>query len=128
LLHDPNVNSPANNEAARLYKENRREYEKKVTAVVQESWVEDEGDEVEDNVKDSENGGMNTVSSWWNRVLINNYYLVRMQFSFHLRRVVLLSKFLAYVLTYLLTQCWLWLITPRLSYDLRYLFGVFFSV
>ena len=57
LLHDPNVNSPANNEAARLYKENRREYEKKVAAVVQESWVEDEGDEVEDNVKDSENDG-----------------------------------------------------------------------
>jgi ubiquitin-conjugating enzyme E2 A len=57
LLHDPNVNSPANNEAARLYKENRREYEKKVAAVVQESWVEDESDEVEDNVKDNVNVG-----------------------------------------------------------------------
>ena len=38
LLHDPNPNSPANNEAARLYRENRREYEKKVAAIVQASW------------------------------------------------------------------------------------------
>lgn len=69
MLHDPNVNSPANNEAARLYKENRREYEKKVAAVVQESWVEDEGDEVEDNIKDNVNDGeapthVDTMSSW----------------------------------------------------------------
>lgn len=44
LLHDPNPNSPANNEAAQLYRENRREYEKKVAAIVQESW-NDDGDE-----------------------------------------------------------------------------------
>eukprot|EP00002_Diphylleia_rotans_P000394 TRINITY_DN10211_c0_g1_i3.p2 TRINITY_DN10211_c0_g1~~TRINITY_DN10211_c0_g1_i3.p2 ORF type:complete len:106 (+),score=17.32 TRINITY_DN10211_c0_g1_i3:577-894(+) len=30
LLGDPNPNSPANNEAARLYQENRREYELRV--------------------------------------------------------------------------------------------------
>jgi len=54
LLHDPNVNSPANNEAARLYREHRREYDKKVAAVVQESWLEDEDKEVDDNVKDDE--------------------------------------------------------------------------
>lgn len=54
LLHDPNVNSPANNEAARLYREHRREYDKKVAAVVQESWMEDEDDEVDENVKDDE--------------------------------------------------------------------------
>jgi ubiquitin-conjugating enzyme E2 A len=52
LLHDPNVNSPANNEAARLYREHRREYEKKVSAIVQESWVDDDEDDVEENVKD----------------------------------------------------------------------------
>lgn len=54
LLHDPNVNSPANNEAARLYREHRREYDKKVAAVVQESWLEDEEDEADGNVKDEE--------------------------------------------------------------------------
>jgi ubiquitin-protein ligase len=42
LLHDPNPNSPANNEAAQLYRENRREYEKKVAAIVQASWNDDE--------------------------------------------------------------------------------------
>jgi len=52
LLHDPNVNSPANNEAARLYREHRREYDKKVAAVVQESWMEDEDEELDENVKD----------------------------------------------------------------------------
>ena len=54
LLHDPNVNSPANNEAARLYREHRREYDKKVAAVVQESWMEDEDEEADENVKDDE--------------------------------------------------------------------------
>lgn len=47
LLHDPNPNSPANNEAAQLYRENRREYEKKVAAIVQESWNEDSDEETE---------------------------------------------------------------------------------
>lgn len=47
LLHDPNPNSPANNEAAQLYRENRREYEKKVAAIVQESWNEDSEEETE---------------------------------------------------------------------------------
>ena len=42
LLHDPNPNSPANNEAAQLYRENRREYEKKVAAIVQASWNDED--------------------------------------------------------------------------------------
>lgn len=42
LLHDPNPNSPANNEAAQLYRENKREYEKKVASTVQASWNDDE--------------------------------------------------------------------------------------
>ena len=46
LLHDPNPNSPANNEAAQLYRENRREYEKKVAAIVQESWNDDSDDDM----------------------------------------------------------------------------------
>jgi hypothetical protein len=45
LLHDPNPNSPANNEAAQLYIENRREYEKKVAAIVQASWNDDNEEE-----------------------------------------------------------------------------------
>ena len=49
LLHDPNPNSPANNEAAQLYRENRREYEKKVAAIVQESWNDDDDDDLEDD-------------------------------------------------------------------------------
>lgn len=39
LLDEPNPNSPANNVAAQLYKENRREYEKRVKVVVEESWI-----------------------------------------------------------------------------------------
>merc|ERR1712137_925941 len=38
LLCDPNPNSPANSEAAQLYKENRREYDRKVMEVVEDSW------------------------------------------------------------------------------------------
>lgn len=39
LLDEPNPNSPANNVAAQLYRDNRREYEKTVKAVVEESWI-----------------------------------------------------------------------------------------
>ncbi|GJQ14761.1 hypothetical protein GpartN1_g6552.t1 [Galdieria partita] len=38
LLCDPNPNSPANSEAARLYQENRREYDRRVQDIVEESW------------------------------------------------------------------------------------------
>merc|ERR1711972_1245677 len=40
LLSDPNPNSPANSMAAQLFKENRREYEKRVKACVEQSWVD----------------------------------------------------------------------------------------
>ena len=39
-LSDPNPNSPANSMAAQLFKENRREYEKRVKACVEQSWVD----------------------------------------------------------------------------------------
>ena len=39
LLDEPNPNSPANSQAAQLYQESRREYEKKVLAIVEESWM-----------------------------------------------------------------------------------------
>ena len=40
LLTDPNPNSPANSLAAQLYKENKREYDKRVKATVESSWDE----------------------------------------------------------------------------------------
>jgi len=39
LLTDPNPNSPANGEAARLWSDNRREYDRRVTQIVEESWA-----------------------------------------------------------------------------------------
>jgi ubiquitin-conjugating enzyme E2 A len=39
LLHDPNPNSPANVEAARLFSESKKEYQKKVKETVEESWL-----------------------------------------------------------------------------------------
>merc|ERR1719253_1727069 len=38
LLCDPNPKSPANAEAARLYQENRREYNRQVRKVVEDTW------------------------------------------------------------------------------------------
>ena len=38
LLNDPNTSSPANVEASNLYKDNRREYTKKVRETVEKSW------------------------------------------------------------------------------------------
>jgi len=38
LLCDPNPNSPANSEAARLFQENKREYNRKVREIVEKSW------------------------------------------------------------------------------------------
>eukprot|EP01098_Paradermamoeba_levis_P008604 TRINITY_DN3564_c0_g1_i1.p1 TRINITY_DN3564_c0_g1~~TRINITY_DN3564_c0_g1_i1.p1 ORF type:complete len:154 (-),score=35.95 TRINITY_DN3564_c0_g1_i1:96-557(-) len=41
LLCDPNPNSPANAEAAKLFQENKREYARRVKVVVEESWETD---------------------------------------------------------------------------------------
>ncbi|KPP77874.1 ubiquitin-conjugating enzyme E2 B-like [Scleropages formosus] len=40
LLDEPNPNSPANSQAAQLYQENKREYEKRVSATVEQSWID----------------------------------------------------------------------------------------
>ena len=45
LLSDPNPDSPANAEAARLYGENRREYNRRVKEVTERSWIEGDGGE-----------------------------------------------------------------------------------
>ena len=39
MLHDPNPASPANSEAARLFSENRAEYDKRVRRCVEDSWL-----------------------------------------------------------------------------------------
>ena len=57
LLSDPNPASPANSEASRLYCENRREYNRRVREVVEQSWVdEDDDDEDEDDDEEEESG------------------------------------------------------------------------
>jgi ubiquitin-conjugating enzyme E2 A len=38
LLNDPNTSSPANVEASNLYKDNRKEYHKRVRESVEKSW------------------------------------------------------------------------------------------
>lgn len=47
LLTDPNPNSPANSEAASLFRENLREYNRRVTQCVESTWMSDcdDGDE-----------------------------------------------------------------------------------
>lgn len=47
LLNDPNINSPANVEAANLYKDHRSQYEKRVRETVENSWNEDDDDDDE---------------------------------------------------------------------------------
>ncbi|KEI40536.1 uncharacterized protein L969DRAFT_15896 [Mixia osmundae IAM 14324] len=41
LLHDPNPNSPANAEAAQLYRDNYKSYCKRVRETVEASWMDD---------------------------------------------------------------------------------------
>ncbi|KAJ0988055.1 hypothetical protein J5N97_006411 [Dioscorea zingiberensis] len=41
LLCDPNPNSPANSEAARMFSENKREYNRRVRDIVEQSWTAD---------------------------------------------------------------------------------------
>lgn len=38
MLSDPNTSSPANVEASTLYKDNRKEYQKRVREIVELSW------------------------------------------------------------------------------------------
>lgn len=55
LLNDPNSASPANVEAASLWKENRREYVKRVKKTVEESWMDD-GEEMKLEEMDEDEG------------------------------------------------------------------------
>ena len=53
LLDEPNPSSPANSLAAQLYQENRREYEKRVAAIVEQSWLNFNDDEEKEAKKES---------------------------------------------------------------------------
>uniref|UniRef100_A0A183CDT9 E2 ubiquitin-conjugating enzyme n=1 Tax=Globodera pallida TaxID=36090 RepID=A0A183CDT9_GLOPA len=60
LLDEPNPNSPANSLAAQLYQENRREYEKRVHAIVEQSWMSFAEEEKTELRSPSLASGMNT--------------------------------------------------------------------
>lgn len=51
LLTDPNPNSPANSEAAQLWNENRREYNRRVGQIVEESIADVDDDEDDDDAE-----------------------------------------------------------------------------
>jgi ubiquitin-conjugating enzyme E2 A len=52
LLSDPNAASPANSEAAKLYADNRRDYNKRVKEVVEKSWIAGGADDEEEAEQD----------------------------------------------------------------------------
>eukprot|EP01060_Flectonema_neradi_P003433 TRINITY_DN121_c5_g1_i1.p2 TRINITY_DN121_c5_g1~~TRINITY_DN121_c5_g1_i1.p2 ORF type:complete len:194 (+),score=57.94 TRINITY_DN121_c5_g1_i1:36-584(+) len=54
LLTDPNPNSPANGEAARLYRDSRKEYDTRVRAVVEQSWEDDDDDAGDEEAEEDE--------------------------------------------------------------------------
>lgn len=70
LLNDPNINSPANAEAASLYKDHRSQYIKRVRQTVEKSWTEDlndiDGDEDddEDDEDEDEHGEGDEEDEW----------------------------------------------------------------
>jgi len=49
LLSDPNPNSPANSEAATLFRDHRRDYERRVREYVEQSWEIDNDETAEKN-------------------------------------------------------------------------------
>lgn len=57
LLDEPNPNSPANSLAAQLYQENRREYEKRVVTIVEQSWLNFNEDEEKEPKKAAAGSG-----------------------------------------------------------------------
>lgn len=54
LLNDPNISSPANVEAANLYKDHRSQYVKRVRETVENSWNDEDEDEDEDDEDDED--------------------------------------------------------------------------
>jgi len=63
LLNDPNPQSPANAEAAKMFEEDKREYNNRVRAIVEESWLEDGVFPEEDDAKSPPTGGSSSDST-----------------------------------------------------------------
>ena len=59
LLSDPNPASPANSEASRLYSEHRREYDRRVREVVEQSWSDEPGEGPPDEDDEDDSDAMN---------------------------------------------------------------------
>ena len=59
LLNDPNPASPANSEASRLYSEHRREYDRRVREVVEQSWQDEPGEAPDDGGDEDDSDAMN---------------------------------------------------------------------
>lgn len=57
LLDEPNPNSPANAVAAKLFCENKREYERRVRECVEESWNDVSDDDDDEDEEDEEGQG-----------------------------------------------------------------------
>ena len=69
LLDEPNPNSPANSVAAQLYQENRREYEKRVAAIVESSWLnyppdDDDGSGPSSGSANDNSSSNNSAETW----------------------------------------------------------------
>eukprot|EP00937_MAST-01D_sp_MAST-1D-sp2_P005526 g5526.t1 len=62
LLNDPNPNSPANAEAAQLYQENRREYNRRVAEMV-EAGFEDMDEDVEEDGEEEDAEGAGAAAA-----------------------------------------------------------------
>ena len=58
LLSDPNPSSPANSEAARLFVEDRREYNRRVKEAVEATWKDDGQGESDSGDDDEEDGAL----------------------------------------------------------------------
>lgn len=54
LLNDPNISSPANVEAANLYKDHRSQYVKRVKETVEKSWNDESSDDEEEEEEDED--------------------------------------------------------------------------
>ncbi|EDK47003.1 ubiquitin-conjugating enzyme E2 2 [Lodderomyces elongisporus NRRL YB-4239] len=54
LLNDPNIQSPANVEAANLYRDHRSQYVKRVRETVETSWNDESSDEEDSEEEDEE--------------------------------------------------------------------------
>lgn len=110
LLDEPNPNSPANSQAAQLYQENKREYEKRVSAIVEQSW--------RDSWPHPLPSGLLYPQRWAVCDASLRVWGVHLNLDFF-------CFFLHFNLTYLCTlpvPCWILFFQTRLEWSFRYFF------